>query len=186
MLLCKLYELLFCFGRKEAFLKFNDMNRNKILFLFLFLIATEGIIAQAKYGQNAYEVALPSVNGDTIKLSSLKGKVILLDFWASWCPPCRASNKRLTKLYPKYRDKGFEILGVSIDDDAKDWKRAILKDKISWLQVMDKGGWDSPSAVKWNLNAVPTSYLINKEGMLVAMDLDGKELEKALNDLLEK
>lgn len=162
------------------------MFRNKILFLFVFIILSKAINAQPGPGQSAYEIALPSVNGDTIKLSSLKGKVVLLDFWASWCPPCRASNKRLTKLYPKFKEKGFEIFSVSIDDNAKDWKRAIEKDKVSWLQVMDKGGWDSPSAVKWRIDAIPTSYLINKEGKLIAMDPDEKELEKALKDLLAK
>ena len=172
-------------SKSEPF-NFNAMINRKNIFLFLLIFVIVGEIeAQPRYGQDAYEIALPSASGDTIKLSSLKGKVVLLDFWASWCPPCRASNKKLAKFYPKYRDKGFEILSVSIDDNVRDWKRAILKDKVSWLQVIDRGGWDAPTAVKWNINAVPTSYLVDKEGKLIAMDLETKELEKALQELLK-
>ncbi len=131
----------------------------------------------------APEVALPSLNGDTIRLSSLKGKVVLLDFWASWCGPCRTSNKGLVKLYPKFKDKGFEILGVSLDDDKTDWEKAVKKDKVSWLQVIDPGGWQSSTAMKWGIMAIPTSYLIDRNGKLIAMDLEGKNLEKALKDI---
>ena len=161
-------------------------NLVKIL-LFIFVLATtQSLPAQPKYGQDAFEIALPSVSGDTVKLSSLRGKVVLLDFWASWCMPCRASNKRLAKLYPRYRDKGFEILSVSLDDNMKDWKRAIVKDKAGWLEVIDRGGWDAPSAVQWRIDAIPTSYLIDKNGKLFAMDPEPKELEKALIELLWK
>ena len=109
---------------------------------------------------------------------------MLLDFWASWCKPCRASNKGLVKLYPKFKDKGFEILGVSLDEDKGDWKKAIKQDKINWLQVNDPGGWQSPTVMQWRINAIPTSYLINRNGELIAMDLEGKELEKALKEIL--
>ena len=154
-----------------------------IVFSFLFSFAVN---AQPKQGQLAREVALPSINGDTIRLSSLKGKVVLLDFWASWCGPCRTSNKNLVKLYPKYKDKGFEILGVSLDDEKGKWKNAIKQDKINWLQVNEGGGWEAKTALAWNISAIPTSYLIDKDGRLIAMDLEGKELEKALKYLIDK
>jgi peroxiredoxin len=144
-----------------------------------------GVKAQIKFGYDAPEIALPTVNGDTLRLSSLKGKVVLLDFWASWCGPCRASNKNLVKLYSKFKSKGFEIFGVSLDDDKGNWKKAIQKDKINWLQVNERGGWDAQTAARWNINAIPTSYLIDKEGKLVAMDLLAKDLEKMLKDILE-
>lgn len=156
---------------------------NIYLFVFIFLGSfTSG--AQPKYGQYAYEISLPSATGDTLKLSSLKGKVVLLDFWASWCSPCRASNRRLIKIYPKYKDKGFEVFSVSIDDNKKDWKRAIEKDKITWKTVIDPGGWSAPIVAQWKVDAIPTSFLIDKTGKLVAMDLEGKELEKSLKELL--
>lgn len=160
-------------------------RKNNLLTIFsVFLFSA--VMAQPKQGMSAAEIALPSLNGDTVRLSSLKGKVVLLDFWASWCAPCRASNKYLVKLYPKYKDKGFEIFGVSLDTDAAKWKAAVEKDKIKWTQVIDAGGWEAPTAMNWYVSALPTSYLIDKEGKLVAMDLEGKELEKAIQHLLEK
>jgi peroxiredoxin len=161
-------------------------NLRMLTILVVLLIASIALPAQIKQGYKAPDVALPTSTGDTIRLSSLRGKVVLLDFWASWCGPCRVSNKGLVKLYPKYKDKGFEILGVSLDEDAADWQKAIKKDKISWLQVIDKGGWESKTVNQWRISAIPTSYLINKDGVLIAMDLEGKELEKALGELLGK
>ncbi len=160
------------------------LHRKRTIFILLFLFMTHGIMAQIKQGYKAPEVALPTAAGDTIRLSSLKGKVVLLDFWASWCGPCRVSNKGLVKLYPKFKDKGFEILGVSLDEDLADWHKAVKKDKISWLQVIDNGGWESKTVNQWRISAIPTSYLINKDGTLIAMDLEGKNLENALRELL--
>lgn len=130
------------------------------------------------------EIALPTVTGDTLRLSSLKGKVILLDFWASWCGPCRSSNKQLVKLYARYKNKGFEILGISLDENKKDWVKAINKDKITWLQINDAGGWDAKTAIDWNIFQIPTSFLVDKNGKIVAMDLEKSELEKAIVNLL--
>jgi len=130
------------------------------------------------------DFSLPSAKGDSIQLSSMKGKVFLLDFWASWCVPCRFSNKQLVKLYSKYKDKGFEILSVSLDDNRNAWKKAMSKDKLTWLQVNDNGGWDALSAIKWNINAIPASFLIDKEGNVVAFDPEKSELEQRLKQLL--
>ena len=157
--------------------------KNSFFFPVVIFIALAGE-AQIKSGYDAPEIALTSANGDTIRLSSLKGKVVLLDFWASWCPPCRASNKQLVKLYPKFKEKGFEIFGVSLDDSKQSWKKAIQKDKISWLQTIDRGGWEAQTAIKWNISAIPTSYLIDKDGKLLAKDLEVKDLAKALKDIL--
>ena len=161
-------------------------NRKIITSLFFSFLFSAVINAQPKQGQLAADIALPSVSGDTIRLSSLKGKVVFLDFWASWCGPCRVSNRNLVKLYSKYKGKGFEILGVSLDDEKNKWKNAIKQDKISWLQVNEAGGWDAKTAIAWNISAIPTSFLIDKEGKLLAMDLEGKELEKALKYLIDK
>jgi len=130
------------------------------------------------------DFTVASLKGDSIKLSSLKGKVLLLDFWASWCGPCRVSNKQLVKLYGKYKDKGFEIFGVSLDDQRSDWKKAVSKDKITWMQGIDAGGWDAQAPIKWQVDALPTSFLINKSGDVVAINLEKNDLEKKIKELL--
>jgi thiol-disulfide isomerase/thioredoxin len=127
---------------------------------------------------------LPTEKGDSLSLVSLKGKVILLDFWASWCGPCRSSNRQLIKLYSKYKPKGLEILGVSMDEDKDSWKQAITKDKITWLQVNESRGSGNKTATDWNIFQLPTSYLINKNGDVVSVDLEGKALEKKIKELL--
>lgn len=129
------------------------------------------------------DFSLPNEKGEIVQLSSMKGKVFLLDFWASWCSPCRASNKQLVKLYAKYKQHGFEILGVSLDESKNDWKKAISKDKITWLQLNDADGWDSRSALKWNVNGIPASFLVDKNGNVIAIDPERGELEQKLKEL---
>jgi len=166
------------------------MNFKKIIPLFILLFFAVHSNAQreiANIADSRLQIKLPTAKGDSITLASLKGKVILLDFWASWCGPCRSSNKKLVKLYEKYKSQGFEIFGVSLDEQKKDWEKAIAKDKISWLQVNDpRGSWNAKTAADWNISVLPTSFLINKKGDVVAIDLEGKELEKRIIDLLQE
>jgi thiol-disulfide isomerase/thioredoxin len=139
--------------------------------------------AQPRMGQKSPDIKLNDQTGQSISLyDSLvnKGKVVLIDFWASWCGPCRRNNPKLVKLYKKYKDKGFEILGISIDGSSMAWKAAIKKDKLSWTQVISQGDWNSPMVSKWNLQGIPTAYLLNKAGEVVAIDLEGKALENAI------
>jgi peroxiredoxin len=152
-----------------------------IIFSATFLMAS----AQVDVGRRAPEISLPDVNGNVVKLSSLQGKIVLIDFWASWCPPCRAANPRVVRLYKKYKDKGFEVYGVSLDSKKTAWLKAIKKDKITYSQVMDDAGWYSAVAEKYGVNQIPTSFLLDRTGTIVAIDLDGKELDQAIQKLLE-
>ena len=160
------------------------LNRKQLLVLAIAFCWTLTGYTQPRQGQLAADIALPTSTGDTVRLSSLRGKVVLLDFWASWCGPCRIANKGLAKIYSKFKASGFEIYSVSLDEQKDDWLKAVKKDKINWLQVIEPGGWETPTAQRWAVSALPTTYLIDREGRLVAMDLEGKDLEKALKDLL--
>ena len=131
-------------------------------------------------------IKLPTVKGDSLTLESFKGKVILLDFWASWCGPCQLANRELVKLYSKYKAKGFEIFSVSIDENKKAWQKAITRQRITWLQVNDSRGWDAQTAIRWNIYQLPTTYLINKNGDVVSIDLEGKALDENVKKLLEE
>lgn len=149
-----------------------------------------GFISSAQEKANIADprlhIKLPDVKGDSVALASLKGKVVLLDFWASWCMPCRAANKKLVKIYDKYKAQGFEIYSVSVDDEKRDWVKAIAKDKITWLQVNDPKTWGAQSAVNWNISVLPTTFLINKKGDVVVVDPEEKKLETAIKDLLQE
>lgn len=162
-------------------------NLSTLFLIFVFVLAASSVKAQGpipNITDSRLDFTVTSLKGDSIKLSSLKGKVVLLDFWASWCAPCRFSNKHLVKLYSKYKDKGLEILGVSLDDESKDWKKAVTKDKITWMQGIDTGGWEALAAIKWQVDALPSSFLINKDGDVVAINLEKGELEKKIKELL--
>ena len=134
----------------------------------------------------ATSLALPNAKGDTLKLTDFSGKVVLVDFWGSWCAPCRVANKGLVKIYSQYSKKGLVILGVSLDESTVAWQKAIKKDGLTWLQVIDLKAWDSPVAAAWDVNAIPASFLIDREGNIVAHHLAGKELEAAIVRELDK
>jgi peroxiredoxin len=155
----------------------------KNVIAFVLLMSSFSVQAQVKAGQPAPEIALPNAAGDTIALSSLKGKVVLIDFWASWCRPCRISNPHVVKLYNKYKDKGFEVFGVSIDSKKNDWLRAVKQDKITYTQVIDNGGWNAASAARYGVEGIPATFLLDKDGRIIAADLEGKELENKIAEL---
>ena len=139
---------------------------------------------QARRGKQAPEISLPDLQGNLVQLSSLRGKVVLIDFWASWCVPCRKNNPSLVKLYEQYHSMGLEILGVSIDENAQNWKTAVEKDQLRWIQVNDNKGWNSSSTLTYEVDAIPASILIDKEGVVRQKDLEGRKLEATIKSLL--
>ncbi len=137
-------------------------------------------------GSMAPDFSLPKADGTPFSLSKLRGKYVLVDFWASWCGPCRKENPQVVALYNKYKDKGFEILGVSLDEDKEAWLKAIEKDRLTWIHVSDLKGWQNEAARLYNVNAIPMTYLIDPDGVIIAKGLRGPALEAKLQELLGK
>ncbi len=152
---------------------------------FALLLIQAAVYSQPAIGSKAPDISLPDANGQIIKLSSLQGKVVLLDFWASWCGPCRRSNAHTLSVYNKYKDKGFEVFGVSIDENKQAWTNAVRQDKMTWLQVIDtKAGSGNQLTQTWNLQYIPSTFLIDKTGEVVAVAPEKNELEVWLKKLL--
>jgi peroxiredoxin len=137
---------------------------------------------RTKVGQIAPDLELKTQMGTSLKLAEFRGKYLLVDFWASWCGPCREENPNLVALYNKYKDSGFEILGVSLDKAAQreQWIKAIIDDKLTWPQVSDLKGWDSQAAKRYGINSIPASFLLDPTGKIVCRNLRGKDLEEEL------
>lgn len=129
------------------------------------------------------EIALNTPSGVPLTLSSLKGNVVLVDFWASWCRPCRMENPNVVRMYNKYHGSGFEILGVSLDNDANRWKQAIQADGLTWKHVSDLKGWRSVAAKDYGVSSIPMTFLLDKEGKIIAKNLRGPALESKLAEL---
>ncbi len=134
-------------------------------------------------GFTAPEIVLNDTEGKPFALSSLKGKIVLIDFWASWCGPCRKENPNVVRMYKKYNSKGFEILGVSLDNNKNAWLNAINQDGLTWKHVSDLGGWQSSIAPVYNINSIPMTYLVDKEGKIIGKNLRGAALEQKLEEL---
>ena len=135
---------------------------------------------------DAPDFTLSTPEGKPISLSSLKGKVVLIDFWASWCGPCRKENPNLVKLYEKYKDKGFTILSVSLDNDEAAWKKAIEADGLIWPNhVSDLKGWESTMTKVYGFNSIPHTVLVNKEGKINGIGLRGEALEEKIKSILK-
>jgi thiol-disulfide isomerase/thioredoxin len=157
----------------------------KYILIVLILLNALVVKAQLKIGEGVPEIELPGKTDTIIKLSSLNGKVVLIDFWASWCGPCREVNPSVQKLYKKYRDDGFEVFAVSLDVNKQLWLKAIRQDRLTYTQVIDSDGWLSKVAEKYFVDMLPTNFLLDKTGKIVAINIEGKELVEKVKSLVQ-
>jgi peroxiredoxin len=149
------------------------------------LIGRVARIKGVMVGSAAPEITLSDTTGNAVALSSLRGKYVLIDFWASWCGPCRAENPNVVRMYNKFKDKGFTIYSVSLDKTKADWERAIRNDNLPWTHVSDLKFWQSAAAQQYGVQAIPATFLLDKEGKIIAKNLRGEALEQKLEEILK-
>ncbi|MFN7675139.1 TlpA family protein disulfide reductase [Flavobacterium sp.] len=143
-------------------------------------------VVKPAVGTVAPNFKAPTPSGKIVSLKESLGKVTLIDFWASWCQPCREENPKVIALYNEFHKKGFNIISVSLDDNTEDWKNAIAKDGLTWTQVSNLKEMKDPIAIQYGITQIPTTFLLDSDGKIVAIDLFGEDLKAKINELLAK
>lgn len=143
------------------------------------------VLKKSLIGNQMADFIQADTSGKQVKLSSFKGKYVLVDFWASWCGPCRAENPNVLKVYNAYKDKGFTVVGISLDDKAANWKKAIRDDQMPWTQLSDLKGWKNEISTSYGIQGIPSNLLIDPSGKIIAKDLRGVMLENKMKELLK-
>ncbi len=163
-----------------------------LVFAIVFASFTYGQKVGIEIGDTAPEIKLPTPEGDSISLSSLRGKIVLIDFWASWCGPCRRENPFVVKAYVDYKDKtftsgeNFTIYSVSLDKTKASWEKAIMDDNLTWPNVSDLAYWDCVPAKEYKVRGIPSNFLIDGDGVIIAKNLRGEKLEAELARIVVK
>ena len=163
--------------------KLFSLLKKSILYSVLFLIHTNYLNAQIALGDTIPYITLQNSLNEPINLRSLKGKVLLIDFWASWCAPCRKANQKLVKLHNSNSTENLTIVGISLDVSHTKWLKAVAKDKIKYTQLIDAHGFDAKSAIQFGVEALPASYLFDAYGKLISINPTEEEIKKQLNHI---